>query len=224
VDAIIFVVGLDQYDQIMMEDGEMNRLKDSMDLFSKMCDSPWFRKSNFLLFLNKSDIFKTKIRQTPLTVCFTKYTGNPHDYDECIAYITKRFRGIHDQNQRKYREQGGKTSGKKDAVPTSTTIYPYVTCATDTQGMRFVLDTCQDILCVFFFPACLRMLTPPAQIASRNGQMGLFRVRNGRGKSFVCDTWRRHPTRSSQTDDFQIDPELACWIPHPNTTRPCPRR
>jgi hypothetical protein len=146
VDAVIFVVGLDQYDQVMMEDGVTNRLRDSLELFEEMCASPWFRDSSFLLFLNKSDVFKTKIKNIPLTLCFRGFQGDPHDYDQCSKYIIRKFQQIHSQQANLYRDsqpahrRGG---AGHQAMPH---VYPYMTNATDTESMRFVIDTCQDIL------------------------------------------------------------------------------
>ena len=142
VDAVIFVVGLDQYDQVMMEDGVTNRLRDSLELFDEMCSSPWFRNSSFLLFLNKSDIFKTKIKQIPLTVCFRNFPGDPHDYEQTTKFIIKRFQTIHNHHASNFRQEMSERR-RGNAVPH---VYPYLTCATDTEQMRFVIDACQDIL------------------------------------------------------------------------------
>ena len=35
----------------------------------------WFEESSIILFLNKMDIFKKKIKVTPITTCFPNYTG-----------------------------------------------------------------------------------------------------------------------------------------------------
>jgi len=146
VDAVIFVVGLDQYDQVMMEDGVTNRLRDSLDLFEEMCSSPWFKNSSFLLFLNKSDLFKTKIKQIPLTVCFRGYQGDPHDYDQCSKYIIRRFQQIHSQHASMYRDTQQAGPRRRDGRRAIPHVYPYMTNATDTESMRFLFDTCQDIL------------------------------------------------------------------------------
>ena len=147
VHAVIFVVGLDQYDQVMMEDGVTNRLRDSLDLFEEICSSPWFRNSSFLLFLNKSDVFRSKIRQVPITVCFRGYTGDPHDYEQASKYIIKRFQQIHSLHANNYRDAQPQMRGRKNSAHQATPhVYPYITNATDTESMRFVIDTCQDIL------------------------------------------------------------------------------
>jgi len=52
-----------------------NRLHEAMSLFSKMCNSRWFRMSQIILFLNKIDIFAEKIKTVPLSVCFREYHG-----------------------------------------------------------------------------------------------------------------------------------------------------
>lgn len=40
-----------------------------------VCNSPWFRETAFVLFLNKTDIFEEKIKKKDLTCCFPNYTG-----------------------------------------------------------------------------------------------------------------------------------------------------
>ncbi len=56
VDAVFFVVGLDGYDQVLAEDGKTNRLRDSLDLFKEICDSPYFQYVSFLLYCYASQI------------------------------------------------------------------------------------------------------------------------------------------------------------------------
>lgn len=59
--AVIFVVSLASYDQIMAEDSGMNRMHDSMRLFETICNNPLLRSVAMILLLNKVDLFEAKI-------------------------------------------------------------------------------------------------------------------------------------------------------------------
>ena len=76
VTAVIFCASLSEYDQVLREDQSQNRMKESILLFDEICNSPWFRDTTFLLFLNKTDLFREKIVRVPLKVCFPDYSGN----------------------------------------------------------------------------------------------------------------------------------------------------
>jgi len=61
----------------------------------------------------------------PITIAFPEYEGNV-EYQECIDYIFKRFFEV------------VKQEGKS--------IYPHVTCATDTDNIQIVWQAVQDII------------------------------------------------------------------------------
>lgn len=58
---IIYMVDLSQYCQYT-ENGKENKLEESVDLFEDICHCKWFRKSEFVLMLNKDDIFREQLR------------------------------------------------------------------------------------------------------------------------------------------------------------------
>ena len=49
-----------------------------MKLFDSICNNKWFTDTSIILFLNKKDLFQEKIKKSPLTACFTEYTGYVH--------------------------------------------------------------------------------------------------------------------------------------------------
>ncbi|KHJ89304.1 g-protein alpha subunit, partial [Oesophagostomum dentatum] len=75
VTAIIFCVAMSEYDMVLAEDDEMNRMIESMKLFDSICNNKWFTETSIILFLNKKDLFEEKIKRSPLTRCFPEYTG-----------------------------------------------------------------------------------------------------------------------------------------------------
>jgi len=68
---VIFCVALSDYDQLSFHvDGSpMNKMMLSKKLFESIVTHPTFEHMDFLLILNKFDIFEEKIEQVPLTEC-----------------------------------------------------------------------------------------------------------------------------------------------------------
>ena len=75
VNSVLFCASLSAYDQKLREDDTQNRMKEAILLFDEICNSPWFRDTKFILFLNKIDLFREKIEKVPLSVCFTEFNG-----------------------------------------------------------------------------------------------------------------------------------------------------
>ena len=75
ITAVIFVAALSDYCLNLFEDNETSRLEESLRLFSELSNSKWFLLTEFILFLNKKDIFEEKIQRIPLTVCFPGYSN-----------------------------------------------------------------------------------------------------------------------------------------------------
>ncbi|KAF4091181.1 hypothetical protein AMELA_G00033980 [Ameiurus melas] len=86
VTAIIFCASMSDYDLVLAEDEEMNRMHESMKLFDSICNNKWFEETSIILFLNKKDLFEEKVKKSPLTICFPDYTGG-NTYDEAAAHI-----------------------------------------------------------------------------------------------------------------------------------------
>ncbi|XP_006260114.1 PREDICTED: guanine nucleotide-binding protein G(k) subunit alpha [Crocodylus porosus] len=126
VTAIIFCVALSDYDLVLAEDEEMNRMHESMKLFDSICNNKWFTDTSIILFLNKKDLFEEKIKKSPLTICYPEYTGS-NTYEEAAAYIQCQFE---DLNRRKDTKE----------------IYTHFTCATDTKNVQFVFDAVTDVI------------------------------------------------------------------------------
>jgi guanine nucleotide-binding protein G(o) subunit alpha len=66
VTAIIFIVALSEYDQVLVEDETTNRMHESLRLFDSICNNKWFVNTSIILFLNKKDLFEEKIQRSSL--------------------------------------------------------------------------------------------------------------------------------------------------------------
>ncbi|XP_015259786.1 PREDICTED: guanine nucleotide-binding protein G(i) subunit alpha-1-like [Cyprinodon variegatus] len=126
VTAIIFCVAMSDYDLMLAEDEEMNRMHESMKLFDSICNNKWFTETSIILFLNKKDLFEDKISKSPLTICFPDYEGQ-NTYEDGATYIQLRFE---DLNKRRDVKE----------------VYTHFTCATDTKNVQFVFDAVTDVI------------------------------------------------------------------------------
>jgi len=90
VTAVIFCVALSEYDQKLREDETQNRMRESIILFDEVCNSQFFKSTNFIIFFNKTDLFKEKITRVDLSKTFPNYTGGG-SFDNASAFLRQRF-------------------------------------------------------------------------------------------------------------------------------------
>jgi hypothetical protein len=125
VNAIMFVASLSAYDQVLIEDNTkvssiliQNRLEEAVELFYACLESEWFKQSVFILFLNKKDIFGSKLQESPLGLKYPDYTGGS-DQMAARKFILDMFMSKNKTLKRK--------------------VYPYYTCATDSSNILLVI-------------------------------------------------------------------------------------
>uniref|UniRef100_A0A6V3NBP5 Uncharacterized protein n=1 Tax=Lotharella globosa TaxID=91324 RepID=A0A6V3NBP5_9EUKA len=90
VRSIMFVCSLAEYDLVLAEDRNKNRMEESLKLFEGILSLVWFRHTPIILFMNKMDIFKEKIKTNELGAVWGDYHGG---FDEKMAlnYIKARY-------------------------------------------------------------------------------------------------------------------------------------
>ncbi|XP_054844205.1 guanine nucleotide-binding protein G(t) subunit alpha-3 [Eublepharis macularius] len=126
VTCIIFCAALSAYDMVLVEDEEVNRMHESLHLFNSICNHKYFATTSIVLFLNKKDLFQEKITKVHLSVCFPEYNGS-NTFEDAGNYIKNQFLNL---NIRKNDKE----------------VYTHMTCATDTQNVKFVFDAVTDII------------------------------------------------------------------------------
>jgi len=120
VKAVLFTVSLSEYDQKLREDATQNRSKESLLLFDEIFNNQWFEKSEFMLFLNKIDLFEKKIKVSPLSKTFPEYTGGA-DFEQAKKFMEATFNGVKKNQDKK--------------------IHTHFTCAVNTENVEFVFQT-----------------------------------------------------------------------------------
>ncbi|KAI8335208.1 G-alpha protein [Blakeslea trispora] len=126
VTALVFLVAISEYDQVLFEDESVNRLQESLTLFDSICNSRWFIKTSIILFLNKIDLFAEKLPRSPLGDFFPDYNGG-NSYDAACQYLLQKFVSLNTRADTKQ-------------------IYTHLTCATETKQIKFVMNAVNDIV------------------------------------------------------------------------------
>ncbi|CAB4018809.1 guanine nucleotide-binding G(s) subunit alpha-like, partial [Paramuricea clavata] len=143
VTAIIYVVACSSYNLVLREDPSQNRLKESLELFKSIWNNRWLKTISVILFLNKQDLLRDKVRAGKSKIedyfpDFARYrtppdaTAEPDDDEQ----VTRAKYFIRDEFLRISTANG---DGKHYC-------YPHFTCAVDTENIRRVFNDCRDII------------------------------------------------------------------------------
>jgi len=99
VDLMIYIFAISAYDQNLLEDPTVNRLKDAEQLFKQLSRNKILWHKNIVIFFNKIDIFKKKLNISPLSKYYPDYTGG-NDYAEAATFFAKRFLSLNANKER----------------------------------------------------------------------------------------------------------------------------
>ncbi|KAL1941765.1 hypothetical protein VTO73DRAFT_6765 [Trametes versicolor] len=128
MNSILFLAPLSGFDQVLAEDESVNRLEDSVLLWKSICSNPLLGKTNLILFLNKIDIFRAKLRAgIQFGQYIISYGNRPNDYENTSAYMRRKFGQIH-----------------REYSPQARTFYCHFTSVTDTKSTSTVLVNIQE--------------------------------------------------------------------------------
>ncbi|KAJ5771302.1 uncharacterized protein N7511_003353 [Penicillium nucicola] len=124
VTSIIFCVALSEYDQVLLEESNQNRMMESLVLFDSVVNSRWFMRTSIILFLNKVDLFRLKLPRSPLSNYFPDYSGG-NDVNRAAKYLLWRFNQVNRAHLN---------------------LYPHLTQATDTTNIRLVFAAVKETI------------------------------------------------------------------------------
>ncbi|XP_077997036.1 guanine nucleotide-binding protein G(q) subunit alpha [Glandiceps talaboti] len=126
VTSIMFLVALSEYDQVLVESDNENRMEESKALFRTIITYPWFQNSSVILFLNKKDLLEEKIMYSHLVDYFPEFDGPQRDAQAAREFILRMFVDLNPDSDK--------------------IIYSHFTCATDTENIRFVFAAVKDTI------------------------------------------------------------------------------
>ncbi|ORY49752.1 guanine nucleotide binding protein, alpha subunit [Rhizoclosmatium globosum] len=125
VRAIIYLVAMNSYDQVCFEDASANRMTESLNVFKSMCNHPMFKSTAIILFMNKIDLFRTKLETAMITNYFPEFQG-PNTYERGSEFFARQFLQLNKNPEKK--------------------IYVHFTWATDTKQIKKILTMVNEII------------------------------------------------------------------------------
>lgn len=130
MNALIFFVALDEYDVMSEDEPEKTKMEEALDIWDETVNSENLAPNlPVILFLNKEDLFREKIERVPIKKTYKKYKGGK-DFNAAVEFIHGMFLDrIH-----------------PDSKVTRDEVYWKVTCAIDTDNVRFVFDAVRDFI------------------------------------------------------------------------------
>jgi len=125
--AMIFFIGLDEYNMVSAEDKNLTKMDVARSVFSEVANSDATRGVTKLLFLNKEDLFKekmaNKVQFAEFQKAFPEYTED-NDPETAAQFVAKKFQSeIADENEH---------------------VHHHVICALDTNAMSVVFEAVKD--------------------------------------------------------------------------------
>ncbi|XP_034021307.1 guanine nucleotide-binding protein subunit alpha-13 isoform X2 [Thalassophryne amazonica] len=127
VTSILFLVSSSEYDQVLMEDRQTNRLSESLNIFETIVNNRVFSNVSIILFLNKTDLLEEKVKQVSIRDYFPQFSGEPTSLADVQHFLVECFR-------KKRREQQQKP------------LYHHFTTAINTENIRLVFRDVKDTI------------------------------------------------------------------------------
>ncbi|KAK5851564.1 hypothetical protein PBY51_023110 [Eleginops maclovinus] len=126
VTSIIFLAALSEYDQVLYESQNDNRLQESLALFKTILSYTWFQNSTTILFLNKKDLLEEKITRSHLATYFPAFKGPRGDAKAAQEFILQMYVKNHSGHPKN--------------------LYKHFTCATDRKNIEIVFNSVKDTI------------------------------------------------------------------------------
>ncbi|RVE68941.1 hypothetical protein OJAV_G00072940 [Oryzias javanicus] len=127
VTSILFLVSSSEYDQVLMEDRQTNRLSESLNIFETIVNNRVFNNVSIILFLNKTDLLEDKVKQVSIKDYFPDFLGDPASLVDVQHFLVECF-------HKKRREQQQKP------------LYHHFTTAINTENIRLVFRDVKDTI------------------------------------------------------------------------------
>eukprot|EP01084_Bolivina_argentea_P089731 161851_1 len=146
INVVLYVMSLSGYDQVLYEDHDTRCWDETLNLFDKTSKNKSFKRTDFIVFLNKNDIFCEKIKEVPFTVYKEDFDADKaHDGKSVIDWIRHEFVKRFDKED--HIQNGMMNATTKSLAKSNNqkkrSLHFHVTCATDTQQIETVVRIIQ---------------------------------------------------------------------------------
>ncbi|KIM35946.1 hypothetical protein M413DRAFT_449483 [Hebeloma cylindrosporum] len=128
VQAIIFLAPVSCFDERLSEDSKVNRLEDSFLLWRMVCSSKLLSKATMILFLNKCDLLKRKLKSgAQIKAYLPSFGERTNDVGTVVKYLREKFKEV-----------------LKEHSPAPRSSYFYATSVVDTKSTATTIKAVKD--------------------------------------------------------------------------------
>lgn len=126
--VIIFLCPVSCFDERLEEDYSVNRLEDSTILWRSICSSKLLARTQLILFMNKCDLLKRKLKRgVQVKKYLPSYGDRPNDVTNVVRYLREKFKDM-----------------QRQLSPAARHAYIYPTTVTDTEATAKTLESVRD--------------------------------------------------------------------------------
>ena len=124
VTAILFMVASSAFDQTLLEDRVTNRLVESVNIFDTIVNNKCFKKVAIIVFFNKFDLLKEKVKRSNIKEYFRDFEGDPRNVDNVQTFLVSMYNEVRRKPMQDF--------------------YYHFTTATDTKNIKVVFEIVRD--------------------------------------------------------------------------------
>jgi GTPase SAR1 family protein len=154
--AILFLVSSNEYDEYLREDFNTNRLDESCKVFETLINYRYLQDISFIVFLNKYDLLKEKIKICNIKEYCRDFYGDPYSLDDVKAYLVSRFsrlkksevncinnnNGVSFNRRSRYLQEHMNNNNNEDVSE----IYTHFTTAVDTDNIKVIFEMVKNMI------------------------------------------------------------------------------
>ena len=126
VTSILFLTASSEFDQVLFEDRQTNRLVESCNIFETIVNNRAFLNVSIILFLNKTDLLQQKVQRVDFQQFFPQFAGNNRSLNDVQKFQLELF-----DSRRRERTRP---------------LFHHFTTAVDTENIRFVFQAVKDTI------------------------------------------------------------------------------
>lgn len=94
VTAILFLASCSEFDESLREDNNINRLEESCKVFETLINYKYLKNVEFILFLNKHDLLKQKIKSVNIKKYCHDFNANPSSLHDVEQFMINKFSSL----------------------------------------------------------------------------------------------------------------------------------
>ena len=154
--AILFLVSSNEFDEYLREDFTTSRLDESCKVFETLINYRYLQEISFILFLNKYDLLKEKIKICNIMDYCFDFRGNPASLEDVKRYLSNRFSRLKKDGQTNSNNNGSVNisgsavkyiqSNNNQTSSNSAEIYTHFTTAVDTENIKIIFEMVKNMI------------------------------------------------------------------------------